>query len=92
MVAGVGLAVTGVGAPAGASDGFRAVIRTIDAATAKTMIGVAWRRGCPVWLSDLRRVELTHWGFDGVRHQGELVVHKDVASRVVAARQLARVL
>jgi hypothetical protein len=47
------------------------------------MVGVSWHRGCPVRISDLRRVELTHWGFDGVRHGGELIVQKDVARSVV---------
>jgi D-alanyl-D-alanine carboxypeptidase len=78
------LAATGAVAPAGADDGYRASIRAIDAATAKAMTGVSWRRGCPVRIADLRRVELTHWGFDRVRHRGELIVHKDVARSVVA--------
>ena len=69
---------------AGADDGYRASIHSIDAATARTMIGISWRPGCPVPLSDLRRVRLTHWGFDGIRHQGELIVDKDVARGVVA--------
>jgi uncharacterized protein YggE len=67
-----------------AADGYQSEIRTIDTATAKTMIGVSWRKGCPVPLSDLRRVQLTHWGFDGASHRGELIVHKDVARSVVA--------
>lgn len=78
------LAATGTAAAAGADDGYRASIRRIDTATAKTMIGVSWRRGCPVGIPDLRRVQLTHWGFDGLRHRGELIVHKDVARSVVA--------
>jgi hypothetical protein len=78
------LAATGTAAAADADDGYRASIRAIDTATAKTMIGVSWHDGCPVPLSDLRRVQLTHWGFDGIRHQGELIVHKDVAPSVVA--------
>ncbi|MEV0895217.1 M15 family metallopeptidase [Actinoplanes sp. NPDC049802] len=73
-----------IAGPAEASDGYRASIRAIDAATAKAMTGVSWRRGCPVPISDLRRVELTHWGFDRRRHQGELIVHRDVARDVVA--------
>lgn len=77
------LAATGVAAPAAAGDGYRASIQTIDTAGAKAMIGVSWHRGCPVRISDLRRVELTYWGFDGVRRRGELIVHKNVANRVV---------
>ena len=43
----------------------------------------SWRPGCPVPLSDLRLVKLTHWGFDGQAHPGELVVHRDVAGRIL---------
>ena len=70
-VTGVVLAAIGIAAPAAADDGYRASIRTIDAATARAMTGVSWRPGCPVRISDLRRVELTHWGFDRIRHRGE---------------------
>jgi D-alanyl-D-alanine carboxypeptidase-like protein len=77
------LAATGIIATAATGDGYRASILTIDAATARTMIGVSWHRGCPVPISDLRLVRLTHWGFDGVRHQGELIVHKGVARSLV---------
>jgi hypothetical protein len=83
-VTGAVLAATGTVIPAVADDGYRASIRTIDTATAKAMTGVSWHRGCPVRISDLRRVELTHWGFDGTRHRGELIVHQDVARNVVA--------
>src|SRR5690348_1892436 len=55
-----------------ADDGYRAAIRTIGTADATAMVGVSWHRGCPVPIADLRRVELTHWGFDGARHRGEL--------------------
>ena len=34
-----------------------------------------WHRGCPVGLSGLRVLTVTHWGFDGRRHTGRLVVN-----------------
>ncbi|MFG1605142.1 M15 family metallopeptidase [Actinoplanes sp. NPDC049265] len=74
------LAATGLSAP---DDGYRAAIRGIDTATARAMTGVSWRRGCPVRIADLRLVGLTYWGFDGIRHRGELIVHRDAASSVV---------
>jgi hypothetical protein len=43
------------------------------------------RSGCPVALADLRLLRLRHWGFDGVTHVGEMVVHRDVAEAVVRA-------
>jgi hypothetical protein len=84
-VAGVVLGAGGVAGPAAAADGYRASIETIGTATAKAMSGVSWHRGCPVPIADLRRVKLTYWGFDGVRHRGELIVHKGVTHRVVEA-------
>ena len=44
-----------------------------------------WRAGCPVGLSDLRLLTVSHWGFDGRAHTGKLVVN------ATAAGPLARV-
>ncbi len=43
----------------------------------------SWRPGCPVPLADLRRVEVSYWGYDGRAHQGELIVHRSVAPAMV---------
>jgi D-alanyl-D-alanine carboxypeptidase len=40
----------------------------------------SWQPGCPVSLSQLRLLTVTHWGFDGRPHVGQLVVHRDVAA------------
>ncbi|WP_306205038.1 M15 family metallopeptidase [Actinoplanes sp. RD1] len=81
-VAGVLLGTVGPAVPAAADDGYRSSVRTVDAATAAAMTGVSWHRGCPVRIADLRRVQLTYWGFDRARHRGELIVHEDVARSV----------
>ena len=47
--------------------------------------GGFWHRGCPVALSDLRLLTVTHRDFDGQAQTGQLVVNKR------AARPLARV-
>jgi hypothetical protein len=47
------------------------------------MRGVSWRWGCPVPLRRLRFVTVTHWGFDRAAHRGRLVVHRDVAKKMV---------
>ena len=39
-----------------------------------------WRPGCPVPLSQLRLLTVSHWGFDGKVHKGQLVVNQDVAA------------
>ena len=44
--------------------------------------GGHWKPGCPVPLRDLRLLTVRHWGFDGRRHKGQLVVSKDVAASV----------
>lgn len=46
-----------------------------------TAAGMA-RPGCPATRTDLRRVEINHWGFDGAVHRGVLVVRSDVAESV----------
>jgi D-alanyl-D-alanine carboxypeptidase len=44
----------------------------------------SYRAGCPVGPSDLRTLQLTYWGFDRQAHTGKLVVHRRVATDVVA--------
>jgi hypothetical protein len=34
-----------------------------------------WRASCPVGLDDLRLLTVSHWGFDGRAHTGQLVVN-----------------
>ena len=34
-----------------------------------------WHQGCPVGLSDLRLLSVSHWGFDGRAHSGQVVVN-----------------
>lgn len=63
---------------------YHSTVEPLDAATIERM-GRTWTDGCPVALGDLRRVELTFWGFDGEHHTGELVVHRDVADDVAWA-------
>jgi D-alanyl-D-alanine carboxypeptidase len=43
-----------------------------------------WRQSCPVALSGLRLLTVSHWGFDGRQYSGQLVVNR------AAARPLAR--
>ena len=39
-----------------------------------------WHKGCPVGLGDLRLLTVTHLGFDGASHHGQLVVNRRAAS------------
>lgn len=40
------------------------------------IVGSSWEPGCPVHISKLRLLRVTHWGFDGKVHRGRLVVHR----------------
>jgi hypothetical protein len=43
----------------------------------------SWRQGCPTPISDLVYLRLSHHGYDQAVHEGELVVHKDLAREVL---------
>jgi hypothetical protein len=58
---------------------FHASIAPLSAAQRARMMGVSWRPGCPVALRDLRLLTVSHWGFDGRRRVGRLVVHETAA-------------
>jgi hypothetical protein len=62
-----------------ARDAYVWQVRPVTAAR----LGSSHSAGCPVAPADLRLVAVTHWGFDGRAHRGELVVHEDVATAVV---------
>ena len=83
MAATVVAALVLIAAPSAAPAPFRSAIERIDAAQAKRMTGVSWRKGCPVALRDLRLLTLSHWGFDGGARTGRLIVHRDVARELV---------
>jgi D-alanyl-D-alanine carboxypeptidase len=44
-----------------------------------------WHQGCPVGLAGLRLVTVSHWGFDGKRHTGQLVVNRAAARPLASA-------
>jgi hypothetical protein len=58
---------------------FRAKVVPVTAAR----LGSSYRAGCPVPVADLRLLQVTHLGFDGRPHLGEIVVHRAQASAVV---------
>jgi Ca2+-binding RTX toxin-like protein len=65
--------------------GFRPRSSPIDGELRRQMTGRSWRDGCPVPLSELRLIELRHWGFDRDVHNGELVVNEDAVADVTKA-------
>jgi hypothetical protein len=64
---------------------YHAQVAQLSAAQRRAMTPSVWRPGCPVALSDLRRVTLTYVGFDGHAHRGALVVNRTVAAPVARA-------
>jgi hypothetical protein len=44
----------------------------------------SWREGCPTPITQLSYLHLSHFGYDGNIHEGEIVVHKDFADEVLA--------
>jgi hypothetical protein len=86
------VALTPAAAPGAREPSFRGTIAPLGAARRTSMNGRSWHSGCPVSLGDLRLLRLTHWGFDGRVHTGELVVNADVAAPVLSVmRRLYRV-
>jgi poly-gamma-glutamate synthesis protein (capsule biosynthesis protein) len=49
-----------------------------------SVLSHSWHEGCPVHHDQLRRVVMTHWGFDGMVHEGAIVVHADQVESVSA--------
>ncbi|MEM7341490.1 MAG: M15 family metallopeptidase [Actinomycetota bacterium] len=41
-----------------------------------------WNESCPVTVDDLRYVRTSFWGFDGLHHQGELILHHEVVDDI----------
>ena len=61
--------------------GFVAVVETVPA---DVLARSTWQPDCPVTAGRLRYVRLRFLGFDGRRHTGELLLHRDVADDLVA--------
>ena len=80
LLAGAVLAVSA----SAASRGFSGSIAPISPSLVRTMTGVSWRPGCPVPLRDLRLITATVHGFDGRDRAGRVIVHRDVASQMLA--------
>ncbi len=87
LVAACALLLSGAPAVATAAEKppFRAVVRALTPAERAAMTPEVWRPGCPVSLSQLRRVSLPYVDFAGRPRRGALVVNASAASDVVAA-------
>jgi len=71
---------------AGPAQGYEATVERLSPEVRRMLTdGGYWRRGCPVGLSDLRLVSVTHRGFDGRDHTGQLIVNRRAAGPMVRA-------
>lgn len=54
----------------------------VPASVQLDMTGKSWKPGCPLPFGKLSLVRVRHHGYDGRIHDGELIVHQDLASEV----------
>src|SRR5438093_8660168 len=59
---------------------FHGSIEPLPAPMRAELAAHAWHAGCPVPLSQLRLLTVSHWGFDGGVRTGQLVVNAKVAA------------
>jgi hypothetical protein len=74
------LASIGALGPAAEAPPFAAEMSRVTAAD----LPYSWRPGCPVAPAGLRLLRVSHWGFDGRRRTGSIVVGASVARDVVS--------
>jgi hypothetical protein len=53
-------------------------------AVTRTELRYSYRAGCPVGPSQLRRLDVSYWGFDGQRRMGSIVVRDTAARRILS--------
>ena len=80
---GVGVLLLQAAHPLVAPSSFHGIQSPVPEALAARMRQHSWRPGCPTPLAELAYVRLSHYGYDGAVHEGELVVHKELASEVL---------
>jgi len=59
---------------------FHAVAQPVSAPLQTKLTGKYWHQGCPVSFAQLRVLTVTHWGFDGRVHTGQVVVNRDAVA------------
>jgi hypothetical protein len=55
-------------------------IQPLPAPVKTELSGRYWHAGCPVQMSQLRLLTVTHWGSDGATYTGQLIVNKNAAA------------
>ena len=71
-------------APAPVGSGAHPVVSSVPDAVWSRMQGNTWHDGC-LARSSLRYITVNYWGFDGLRHRGELVMAASAADSAASA-------
>jgi hypothetical protein len=75
-------------APAdGGPPSFHGTQGPVPEALALRMRQHSWQQDCPTPIADLALLRLSHYGYDGAVHEGELVVHKELAREILTIFQ-----
>jgi len=61
---------------------FSASVGPVSSELQSQMNGVSYHEGCPVGFDELSLLEMSHWGFDGEIHQGQLIIGSHVVETV----------
>ncbi|WP_338678075.1 M15 family metallopeptidase [Streptomyces sp. SCSIO 30461] len=70
--------------PRAVGTGAHASVSHVPGSVWARVMGVSYTAGCPVGRDDLRYVQVNHWGFDGYRYRGEIIVHASLAQQTAA--------
>lgn len=62
---------------------FFGMSQEIPEPVAALMKGRSWKEECPVPLSDLRYISVSHWDYDGYVRIGHMVVHAKLADELI---------
>jgi D-alanyl-D-alanine carboxypeptidase-like protein len=80
-VAVIAAVISALTAPSQSSPKFHSSIKPLSSSVkAELQKRHYWHNGCPVSLSDLRVLTVTHRGFDRHNHSGQLIVNKSAAA------------
>jgi len=58
-------------------------VNKIDDIIYNRINNISYKENEIILVEDLRYLKVSHWGFDGKRHEGELIVHAQIAQEVI---------
>lgn len=67
--------------------GFYSCVHTIDDAIFQRINLKSYKPNCTIPLDELRYIYLSHYGFDGKAHMGELIINCDIVQQTISVFQ-----